>query len=225
MHLKLRRPPRSLEQPGCCHCNSSPYNEWYGDALAHGERLDTRYEVEYPHLRVVATAMDTETLVRDRNDKDEFFRISPHSPIPGQEQVAFGGLAYFDPNPDLVFTVEPEPVEPSQVTIETTTGDSRTYRRVATANVVIDDTEVSLALYSTGHDGLFLPFRDATSGRETYGAGRYLDVDPNEDGTITIDFNYAYAPFCAYSAQYSCALPPQENWMTVAVEAGERSLP
>ena len=169
--------------------------------------------------------MDTETLIRDRKDKDEFFKLSPHSPIPGEEQGSFGGLAYFEPNPDPVFTVRPELVEPSPVTIQTTTGDSRTYHRVLTAAVVIDDTEVTLALYSTGHDGLFLPFRDATSGKKTYGAGRYLDIDPNEDGTITIDFNYAYSPFCAYSAQYSCALPPQENWMTVAVEAGERSLP
>ncbi len=169
--------------------------------------------------------MDTEAHIRDRKDKDEFFKLSPHSPIPGEEQGSFGGLAYFEPNPDLVFTVRPELVEPSPVTIQTTTGDSRTYHRVLTASVVIEDTEVTLALYSTGHDGLFLPFRDATSGKETYGAGRYLDIDPNEDGTITIDFNYAYSPFCAYSAQYSCALPPQENWMTVAVEAGERSLP
>jgi uncharacterized protein (DUF1684 family) len=169
--------------------------------------------------------MNTSDLIRDRNDKDEFFKLSPHSPIPGQKQGSFGGLAYFDPNPDLVFTVRPGPVEPSPVTIQTTTGDSRTYHRVATAAIVVEDADVTLALYSTGNDGLFLPFRDATSGKETYGAGRYLDIDPNVDGTITIDFNYAYAPFCAYSAQYSCALPPPENWMTVAVEAGERSLP
>ena len=137
----------------------------------------------------------------------------------------FSGLAYFQPNPDLLFTVEPEQVEPTEVTIETTTGDARTHHRIATATIDIEDTDVTLALYSTGHDSLFLPFRDATSGGESYGAGRYLDILPNEDGTITIDFNYAYAPFCAYSDQYSCALPPHENWMTVSVQAGERNRP
>jgi uncharacterized protein (DUF1684 family) len=167
--------------------------------------------------------MDIEALLQDRKDKDEFFKLSPNSPIPAQEQAAFSGLSYFDPNPDLVFTVEPEPVEPTEVTIETTAGDARIYHRIATATVAVDNADETLALYSTGHDSLFLPFRDATSGKETYGAGRYLDIVPNEDGTITIDFNYAYAPFCAYSSQFSCALPPPENWMTVPIGAGERN--
>lgn len=166
--------------------------------------------------------MDTETLLQDRKDKDEFFRLSPHSPIPDQDRHTFSGLAYFEPNPDLVFTLHSAPVDPTPVTIHTTTGDARAYNRIATATVAIDATDVTLALYSTGHDGLFLPFRDATSGKQSYGAGRYLDIDPNEDGSITIDFNYAYAPYCAYSEQYSCALPPQENWMTISIEAGER---
>jgi uncharacterized protein (DUF1684 family) len=80
-----------------------------------------------------------------------------------------------------------------------------------------------LQLYDTGHPGLFLPFRDATSGRETYGGGRYLDIQPNDDGTVTLDFNLAYSPFCAYSDGYSCALPPTENWMSVRIEAGEKT--
>jgi len=167
--------------------------------------------------------MDTETLLQDRKDKDEFFRLSPHSPIPDQDRDTFSGLAYFEPDPDLVFTIQPARVDPTPITIHTTTGEARTYSRIATATVDIDATDVTLALYSTGHDGLFLPFRDATSGKQSYGAGRYLDIDPNEDGTVTIDFNYAYAPYCAYSEQYSCALPPQENWMTVSIEAGERT--
>jgi uncharacterized protein (DUF1684 family) len=186
-------------------------------------RIDTQHEAEYRQATAVTPAMDTEDLLQNRKHKDEFFKLSPQSPIPTQEQAAFDGLAYFDPDPDLVFTVRPEPVEPTPITIQTTTGDARTYHRVATVSLDIDVTNVTLSLYSTGHDGLFLPFRDATSGRESYGAGRYLDIEPNEDGTVTIDFNYAYAPFCAYSDQYSCALPPQENWLTVPVEAGERN--
>jgi uncharacterized protein (DUF1684 family) len=180
--------------------------------------------MEYTYRAVVAPAMDAETLLRDHKNKDEFFKLSPHSPLPHHDQSSFGGLAYFDPDPTLVFTVDPVDVAPSPIAIDTTTGDSRTYHRVATATVTIANTDVTPTLYSTEHNGFFLPFRDATSGKETYGAGRYLDVDPNEDGTVAIDFNYAYAPFCAYSAEYSCALPPPEHWIKVPVEAGERNL-
>ena len=167
--------------------------------------------------------MDIEALHHHRDDKDEFFKLSPHSPIPDHERETFSGLAYFEPNPNLVFTVDLEPVESAPVLIPTTTGDARTYQRVATATFEVVATDVTLALYSAGNDGLFLPFRDATSGKQSYGAGRYLDIEPSEGVSVTIDFNYAYAPFCAYSDQYSCALPPQENWLAVSIEAGERN--
>src|SRR5438477_496219 len=73
------------------------------------------------------------------------------------------------------------------------------------------------------HDGsLFLPFLDATSGTETYGAGRYLDLEPDEDGTYAIDFNLAYHPSCVYAPQFSCPLTPAENRLPVPIEAGER---
>ncbi|MBT8206662.1 MAG: DUF1684 domain-containing protein, partial [Acidimicrobiia bacterium] len=78
-----------------------------------------------------------------------------------------------------------------------------------------------VTLYDTGAHGYFVPFRDATSGKESYGAGRYLDVHPNEDGTVTLDFNYAYNPYCAYDEAFSCPLPPIENWLEVPIAAGE----
>jgi uncharacterized protein (DUF1684 family) len=187
------------------------------------ERLGSGQEAEYTRSEVVATFMNSQALLRDRKDKDEFFGQSPQSPLAEHDQARFAGLAYFDPNPDLVFTVQPVPVESTEVAIETTTGDFRTYRRVATASFAIDQTDLTLALYSSGHDTLFLPFRDATSGKETYGSGRYVDIVPNEDGSITIDFNYAYAPYCSYSDAYSCAIPPAENWMSVTIDAGERN--
>jgi uncharacterized protein (DUF1684 family) len=158
-----------------------------------------------------------------RDEKDQFFKLAPQSPIPDHERDGFSGLSYFEPNEHLAFNVDLEPVEPTDVQISTTTGDQRRYKRVATVTFTVDDEDTTLALYSSGHESLFLPFRDATSGAETYGAGRYLDVVPNEDGTALIDFNYAYAPFCAYNDRYSCALPPQENWISVAILAGERN--
>ncbi len=167
--------------------------------------------------------MEFRELLDQRADKDSFFRQSPQSPIPRAERGRFDGLAYYEPTPDLVFTVPVDVVDPEPVQVGTTTGEERTYHKVATATVAVEEADVTLSLYSTGHPGLFLPFRDATSGSETYGAGRYLDVEPNGDGTVTLDFNYAYAPFCAYSDAYSCPLPPYDNWLEVPIRAGERN--
>jgi len=172
---------------------------------------------------MVVQSMDNHALEEHRRLKDEFFGTHSQSPIRDEDRSTFEGLTYYRPNPDLVFAIIPEPTEPEPIVIATTTGTERTYTRVATARVTIAEVDVSLGLFSTGHPGLFLPFRDATSGTETYGAGRYLDLDVEEDGTVAIDFNYAYAPFCAYNDAYSCALPPTENWLDVSVEAGERS--
>lgn len=69
---------------------------------------------------------------------------------------------------------------------------------------------------------ILTPFRDATMGKETYGAGRYLDVEPTADDVYTLDFNRAYHPYCAFDDAWSCALPPRENRLAVRVEAGER---
>jgi len=73
---------------------------------------------------------------------------------------------------------------------------------------------------------LFILFRDSTSGRETYGAGRYLDLEPERDltpdGKWILDFNKAYNPWCIYSKDYTCPLVPQENWLEVAIPAGEK---
>jgi len=166
--------------------------------------------------------MDTIALLAFRTSKDAFFATDDHSPIPASDRDAFEGLSYFAPDPDLAFSVMPLSVPPEPVTIATTTGDERTYQRVATIDIVVADRPVTLSLYDSGHPGWFLPFRDTTSGHETYGAGRYLDLQPNDDGSVTIDFNYAYQPFCAYNDRYSCALPPIENWLDVPIRAGER---
>ena len=170
---------------------------------------------------MVPSDMDA-ALHEHRTTKDHFFAHDERSPI--ADRSSFTGLSYYPSDPDLVFAVTPDPVEPEPIAVGTTTGEERTYMKVATADLSIAGRDVTLTLYDTGHRGYFLPFRDATSGVETYGAGRYLDLHDNEDGTVTIDFNYAYAPFCAYNAVYSCALPPLDNWLDVPIRAGERTI-
>ncbi len=154
-----------------------------------------------------------------RAAKDEFF-ATPHSPLEPEDN--FSGLSYFPESNDLRYELPIEPAAGGEVTIGTSDGQARTYKRAGLVRFTVSGSDVELTLlHHIGDDGYFLPFRDATSGKATYGAGRYLDVDDAEDGLVSIDFNLAYNPYCAYSEAYSCPLPPTENWLPVAIEAGE----
>lgn len=164
--------------------------------------------------------MDVTALLEYRKEKDAAF-AGHHSPLDPELRSGFEGLSYYEPNPDLVFTVPLEPVERTRVAVQTSDGAQRVHERAGIAAFEVGGECVELVLYDTGHQGYFLPFRDKTSGVETYGAGRYLDIDANPDGTVTIDFNLAYNPLCAYNDAYSCPLPPIENWLSVPIEAGE----
>ena len=166
-----------------------------------------------------------------RGRKDEFFAEHRGSPIPPGERDDFDGLPYYPPDPDYRVEATVERYEdPGELTIDTTTGESRTYERLVELWFDLPNGPTSLTGYrQVGEEGagLFVPFRDATSGGETYGAGRYLDVDVDpgdlQDGdTVVLDFNLAYSPFCAFDDDYSCPLTPMENWLEQPVEAGER---
>ena len=174
----------------------------------------------------VHQAMDVASLRVHRRDKDEIFR-GHHSPLRSGARSAFEGLVYYDPDPGFVYRLEIEQATSEAITVETSDGDERIHKRVGTVTFDVGSVAASLTLYDTGHPGLFLPFRDATSGNETYGAGRYLDLELelelNDDGTVTIDFNLAYNPLCAYNKAYSCPLAPVENWLSVPIRAGERA--
>lgn len=162
-----------------------------------------------------------------REEKDAFFRISPDSPIPDEERRDFRGLRYFDPDPAWRVRArwEPNPA-PRPAQVHTSTGEVRDYLEAGTLVFHVAEEEQRLTGYvpARGHaHELFVPFRDATSGKESYGAARYLEAElPHGDETV-IDFNLAYNPFCAYNDAYSCPLPPRQNWLQVPVRAGERS--
>lgn len=173
---------------------------------------------------------DWETaLERHRERKDQFLAEHAHSPLPPDHQERFEGLAYFEPDPDLRFELElDEHDEQESVTVETTTEGERQYLRWGEFRFAADGTEQTLQAYRADpdEDRLWVPFRDATSGDETYGAGRYLDLEADEhrtaDGEWVLDFNLAYNPYCAYSEAYECPLIPMENWLEVPIEAGEK---
>jgi len=172
-----------------------------------------------------------EHLERERAEKDEFFAEHPHSPVPDDEQPSFGGLRYFDPDPDLRFELELDRfVSPATVAVETTQDRAQQYEQVGELSFAVDGADCSLYAYqSAGEDdgSLWVPFRDETNGEETYGAGRYLDLGPEEQAgdRWVLDFNRAYSPFCAFSDAYECPLVPTDNWLDVRIEAGEKYPP
>jgi uncharacterized protein len=165
-------------------------------------------------------------LLRFRAQKDEFFRQGRDSPFSHSDQGEFTGLKYFEP--DLAFrfetTLHRYPAE-SSVMVVTSKGTRQLFNKVGRFDLLIDGQPVQLQAYQSAEREdrtLFVPFKDATSGKESYGAARYLDMEVQHDDRYLVDFNYAYSPYCAYNDGYVCPLPPQENWLRVAVRAGEK---
>jgi len=159
-----------------------------------------------------------------RAAKDAYFG-APDSPLLSAQRATFTGLAYYPEAPELALLLEPEPPEDLSkvVALQTSTGDAAEYLRWAVIRFNVDGREVSLTVFREVHSWrLFLPFADANAGGETYGAGRYLDVEALDDGRLLVDFNYAYNPYCAYNDAWSCPLTPPENRLPVAIRAGER---
>lgn len=169
----------------------------------------------------------SEQVVKERQQKNEFMRSDPTSPF-ANDTTAFDSLRYFAPDPAYKVIAELIPVEERKVVqLNTNDGKQQTYLEYAHARFKLNDVDNQLLILEVMDSGpfrgtLFLAFADQTSAFETYGAGRYLDVVKTPGATtITLDFNYAYNPYCAYVDDFSCPLPPKENVLNVAIKAGE----
>jgi uncharacterized protein len=167
---------------------------------------------------------------RWRATRDELFAAHPQSPIPSADRPGFAGLAYFPYNAGARVLAHIEASVPVGMEITTNAGPPYRFTRFAAASFALNGRAFSLDLYwLEGYGGgVFLPFRDATSGGATYGAGRYLldtvkgaDLGGGE-GRLMLDFNFAYHPSCAYDPRWACPLAPPVNRLPVPVLAGER---
>lgn len=171
------------------------------------------------------------TLRQKRAEKDEFFATHRQSPIPPEKRDSFDGLAYFDPDtPCRVEATVTRFEDPAEVELDTSDGRSVRYSRVFEFAFELRGDDHTLAGFrQQPEDAIFVPFRDKTTGQQTYHNGRYIELQTEEaiaDGdAVDIDFNLAYSPFCAYSETFACPLPPEENWLDVAVPAGEKTPP
>ena len=164
-----------------------------------------------------------------RADKDDYFRTGAQSPLPPGEREGFEGLPYFPVDESLRFEgLRLEPYagdEPVSFAIPTSDGKLRPAQRAGVLRFQVGAVPCSLTAYTFeggSAESIFVPFLDGTTGVESYGAGRYLDLDREEDGTYVLDFNLAYHPSCVYDMRFSCPITPAENRLPVRIEAGER---
>lgn len=165
-----------------------------------------------------------------RVGRDELFAKHPQSPLPEHQRAEFRGLEYFEYNPAArVFAALIE-ASARDVLVPNSDWGTTTFRRLGLVEFEFDGHNGELELFwLEGYGGgLFLPFRDATSGQTTYGAGRYLldtvkgaDLGAKKD-QLVLDFNFAYHPSCSYDPGWSCPLAPPANHLRFPIEAGER---
>ena len=168
-------------------------------------------------------------LIEDREIKDQKFG-GLGSIVPLDRRSWMVPLRYYEP--DVTYRVPAQlSVGEEQPTFEipTSTGQLRTMRRVGTLEFVLKGEPMTLSalveIPAQNADHLFVPFRDETSGSETYPAGRYLDLPNTRTGIYDLDFNRAYHPYCYFSEEYECPFPPPENRLATAIRAGERLPP
>ena len=167
-------------------------------------------------------------LVEMRIDKNEEFADPGHTPLPAAALPTFEGLNYYFPRPELRFRTRlVAEAKADTVTLTKRKGEQVRYVRKGTVAFRHLDQDHRLAVFGPAEtnngDYLWLPFFDATTGKDTYGGGRYLDLKVDAEGLVDLDFNYAYNPLCDYNPDaYNCTLPPRENSLPFAVEAGEK---
>jgi uncharacterized protein len=199
----------------------------------------------YTDVRRLAATDPAAALVHWRATRESLYRDHPQSPVLASERASFRAR-HFEHDPALRFEVrveEPAGVGPTaspglgalggmSIELPVSVGGAMSFRRVGTVEVPFAEGARRLDLYwMAGYaGGLFLPFRDATNGTETYGAGRYLldaaksaDLGPGRaPGTLVLDFNFAYQPSCAFDPKYACPLAPPANRLDFPIRAGER---
>ena len=203
----------------------------------------------YVDVRRMLPANPDGALATWRHERERLYREHSQSPVPAKARSGFRAL-HFPADPALRFEVTVEPDTPDPVAtaaagaadpfafaspllqLPVSGGGQMGFRRIGWLDVPFPAGSRRLALFwMEGYaGGLFLPFRDATNGHETYAAGRYLlDAAKSADlggdarqGALTLDFNFAYQPSCAFDPRWACPLAPPENWLDIPVRAGER---
>jgi uncharacterized protein len=165
-------------------------------------------------------------LEEERRQKDEFMARHPESPFVSS-RVPFHDLRYFPPDPALRVPARlVRMVTPQEAYLRTNRDGSSVMRYIGDLVFAVSSKELRLRVYHAGEGvgaHVFVPFRDSTSGRDSYGPGRYLTLELNEKDAYILDFNRAFNPYCAYTDDFECGFPPAENDLPVPIRAGEKA--
>jgi uncharacterized protein len=162
-----------------------------------------------------------------RAAKDAAFRAAD-SPVPADSREKFLPLAYFPVDPAYAVPAafrEDPPAARLRVEMQTSAHQPRQMERLGMLAFTLQGQALQLAAYrevGESADRLFVPFTDLTSGKDTYQAGRFLDIARSATGIYVVDFNQAYSPYCYYNPTYDCPYPPKENRLPIAIRAGEK---
>jgi uncharacterized protein (DUF1684 family) len=178
-------------------------------------------------LSVAAACGSQPKIEAQRAAKDESFKNDPDSPIPPDKKSSMLPLAYYpiDESYTAPATLEPS-ADRTRIQVPTSIGKIRDLEVIGTLKFSIKGQPLRLTAFmeitEPRVNRLFVPFADLTSGKETYPAGRYMELDPTPTGLYLVDFNIAYHPYCYYSPEYDCPFPPKENRLAMEIRAGEK---
>jgi uncharacterized protein (DUF1684 family) len=193
------------------------------------ELLDWKRRIFELYAEVRAAPDPGEAWEHWRSVRDELYRTHPQSPLTQEAREGFSEVPYFPYDPALRVLADVDGAAAEVREIAGSAGSSMRFRRFGRARFELGGAEQSLELFwLEGYGGgVFLPFGDRTSGKETYGAGRYvLDTVKGSDlgavgDRLVVDFNFAYNPSCAYDPRWACPLTPPANRLPLEVRAGE----
>jgi uncharacterized protein len=168
----------------------------------------------------------TQKVIRYRDSIDAVFYSGSNGVLPKDAISTDGKLNYFSPNESYRVQAQFEPIIDGEVFLmKTNTDRLPEYRKYGKLSFTIQNQNLVLTLYQNVEqpEYLFCPFKDKTNGKQSYGAGRFLDFEEKDLENMVLDFNYAYNPYCAYNSNFSCPIPPLENHLEIALMAGEKA--
>ncbi|GAB2615407.1 DUF1684 domain-containing protein [Belliella aquatica] len=168
-----------------------------------------------------------EKIEKEREKQFKFLRFNPESPLDAEQKNNLGALSFYPIDPAFKVRARLVPAEDRKViTIPMTDGSEEKYIKHSYAEFDLKGAPQRLLLLQGMNEidkrNFFLAFADSTSGLDTYGGGRYLNLRQDGKNSVSIDFNLAYNPYCAYNPDFACPLPPRENLMELGILAGEK---
>jgi len=172
-----------------------------------------------------------EKLNTHRAEMDKEFGDTSTSILPNEVALNFNHLNYFKPDQKFNILANFKKDIGEEFFMTTSSGNKKTFRQYGILSFTIDQKLYKLPIYQNiklmqhkkYKDYIFIPFTDLTNGNETYGGGRYIEAKIPTGKTYQLDFNYAFNPYCHYTTGYNCPIPPQENFLDLRIEAGEKT--